>query len=76
MTGRRNLFGAGPPLYCPETMADAVSTGLAVLAVALFGVALYAMTAGRFTAAGMSFLSASLVIYLRETRLQDDGAAA
>lgn len=56
-------------------MADRISTGLAILAVALFGVALYAMAAGSYTAAGMSFLSASLVIYLRETRVRDDAAA-
>jgi hypothetical protein len=53
-------------------MSDAVATGLAVLAVALIAVALYFMTAGRLSVAGMSFLAASLVIYFRETRLQDD----
>jgi len=52
-------------------MADAVSTGMAVFAVVLIGVALYAMAAGSYTVAGMCFLSASLLIYLRETRLQD-----
>jgi hypothetical protein len=56
-------------------MADAVSTGMAVFAVVLIGVALYAMAAGSLTVAGMCFLSASLVIYLRETRLQDDASA-
>ncbi|MFB6218583.1 MAG: hypothetical protein ABEH77_05305 [Halobacteriaceae archaeon] len=45
-----------------------VQTGLAAVAVALFGVALFAMSSGQFMAAGMSFLSASLVIYIRETR--------
>lgn len=53
-------------------MADNVSRGLAVLAVVLFVVALFTMTIERFTAAGMSFLSASIVLYLRETRLGDD----
>jgi uncharacterized membrane protein len=56
-------------------MADAVSTGMAVFAVVLIGVALYAMAVGSLTVAGMCFLSASLVIYLRETRLQDDEPA-
>jgi len=53
-------------------MADVVSTGMAVFAVVLIGLALYAMAARSLTVAGMCFLSASLVIYLRETRLQDD----
>jgi len=57
-------------------MADAVATGLAALAVALIALALYFMTAGQLTVAGMSFLGASLVIYFRETRLGDDGPAA
>jgi len=57
-------------------MSDAISTGLAVFAVALIGVALYGMAAGRLTVAGMCFLSASIVIYLRETRLQDDEETA
>jgi len=55
-------------------MGDIISTGLAVLAVALTGVALFALAAGNFTAAGMSFLSMSLVIYMRETRRQEDTA--
>jgi hypothetical protein len=49
-------------------MVDVIRTGLALLAVVLFGVALLAMSAGNLTMAGMSFLSASLVIYFRETR--------
>jgi len=57
-------------------MEDAVGTALAVFAVALLGVALYAMTAGSLTVAGMCFLSASIVIYLRETRLGDDEPTA
>jgi len=57
-------------------MADAIATGMALLAVALIAVALYLMTAGRLSVAGLSFLAASLVIYFRETRLQDDEAPA
>jgi hypothetical protein len=53
-------------------MGDIISTGLALLAVALTGVALFALAVGNFTAAGMSFLSMSLVIYMRETRQHDD----
>jgi hypothetical protein len=52
-------------------MGDIISTGLAVLAVVLIGVGLFALTVGNFTAAGMSFLSTSLVIYMRETRQHD-----
>jgi len=58
-----------------EAMTDAVATGLALLAVALIAVALYFMTVGQLSVAGMSFLGASLVIYFRETRLQDDETA-
>lgn len=53
-------------------MVAHVPTSLAILAVALIGVALYAMTIDRLTVAGLSFLSASIVIYLRETRLQEE----
>lgn len=56
-------------------MADRFSTVLAVLVVVLFGVALYALADGQLTVAGLSFLSASITIYLRETRLQDDDEA-
>lgn len=52
-------------------MADAISTGLAVVAVVLIVIGLIALSAGNLTAAGMSFLSTSLVIYLRESRGQD-----
>ncbi|MEF8780561.1 MAG: hypothetical protein V5A46_07765 [Haloferacaceae archaeon] len=47
---------------------DVIPTTLAVLAVALFGLALLAMAIGEFLVAGLCFLSASIVIYLRETR--------
>lgn len=53
-------------------MAEIIPTGLAILAVAVFGVALYAMTIDRFAVAGASFLSASLLIFLRERHLQDE----
>lgn len=51
-------------------MTELVPTGLAILAVALLGLALIAMSIDRLTVAGLCFLSASLVIYLRETRLE------
>lgn len=54
-------------------MSEYVSTALVVLVVALFALALYAMAVGRLAVAGLCFLSASIVIYLRETRLQDGG---
>jgi len=50
-------------------MAELVPTALAGLAVVLFGVALFSLRAGNFAVAGMSFMSASLVIYFRETRV-------
>lgn len=53
-------------------MADIISNALAVLAVVLIGVALFALTIGNLTAAGMSFFSTSIVIYLRESRKHDD----
>lgn len=53
-------------------MVETVPTALALLAVALFAVALFAMSRGSLAVAGMSFLSASVVIYLRESRLEDD----
>lgn len=40
---------------------------LALLAVALIVFAVAQMTAGDFSTAGVSFLAASLVIYVRET---------
>lgn len=49
-------------------MVDVIRTGLALLAVVLLGIALFAMSTGSLTMAGMGFLSASLVIYFRETR--------
>ena len=52
-------------------MANFLATGAAALAVLLFGVALLAMAEGSLRVAGFSFLSASVVIFLRETRLVD-----
>lgn len=49
-------------------MVELLPTALAVLAVALIGTALVAMTVGNLQAAGFCFLGASLVIYFRETR--------
>ncbi|GAB6863056.1 hypothetical protein ACFR97_15360 [Haloplanus litoreus] len=53
-----------------STLTDGVPTLLALVIVALFGVALWAMTTGRLDVAGLSFLSASLLIYLRERWVQ------
>ena len=52
-------------------MARLLATGAAVVAALLMGVGLIGMTVGDFRLAGFSFLSASLVIYIRETRLID-----
>jgi membrane protein implicated in regulation of membrane protease activity len=56
-------------------MPELVPTVLALLVVAAFAVALWLMAAGRLDVAGLSFLSASILIYLRERWLRDDAAA-
>jgi hypothetical protein len=50
-------------------MVNLPATAAAGIAVVLFGVALFSMSNGNYGAAGFSFLSASLVIYARETYL-------
>lgn len=52
-------------------MGRVLATAAAALAVGLFGVALLLLTVGNLRVAGLTFLSASLVIYFRETRLVD-----
>ena len=47
-------------------MPELIPTALIAVIVALFAVALWAMANGRLTVAGLCFLSASVVIYLRE----------
>lgn len=49
-------------------MARVLPTALAVLTVALLLIATWNMARGELLLAGLSFLSASIVIYLRETR--------
>jgi hypothetical protein len=53
-------------------MVNLPATGAAVVAAGLFGFALLAMTARDLRVAGFCFLSAALVIYVRETYLLDD----
>lgn len=50
-------------------MAIELRTALAVVAALLMLLAVGSMAAGRLLQAGLLFLSASLVIYLREERL-------
>ncbi|MFC6838053.1 hypothetical protein [Halomarina ordinaria] len=50
-------------------MVNVPATVAAALVVVLFGVALVTMTTGDFAVAGACFMSASVLIYLRETRL-------
>ena len=57
-------------------MTQVIQTVLAVVAAGLMVVALLAMASRNLAVAGMCFLSASLVIYLRETRFRNDGAGA
>lgn len=52
-------------------MVNLLATGAAILAVLLFVTALLAMTIGELRTAGFSFLAASLLIYVRETRFVD-----
>ncbi|ESS06937.1 MAG: hypothetical protein A07HB70_00906 [uncultured archaeon A07HB70] len=52
-------------------MVDAPATAAAAVAVVLFGTALVAMTGREFQVAGFCFLSAALVIYVRERFLVD-----
>ncbi len=52
-------------------MVELVPTVLAVVTVVLFGIGLLAMSRGSLAVAGTSFLSASIAIYFRETRLQE-----
>jgi hypothetical protein len=49
---------------------EVVPTLLALLVVVLLFFAVVQMSAGELAAAGLSFLAASIVIYLRERRLQ------
>jgi hypothetical protein len=53
-------------------MSEAVPTILALLIVVTFAAALWLMAAGRLSVAGLSFLSASILIYLRERWLRRD----
>lgn len=53
-------------------MVDLSATAAAGLAVVLIGIGLLAMGQGSFAPAGASFLSASLVIYIREAYLAGD----
>ncbi|WP_324759428.1 hypothetical protein [Haloarcula montana] len=53
-------------------MENTIAIGAALLAALLMGLGIVGMVAGNLRLAGFSFLSASLVIYLRETRLIDD----
>lgn len=53
-------------------MAGLARTALALLAVLLIAAALALMTSGDLMLAGLSFLSASLVIYVHETRFVGD----
>ena len=50
-------------------MENVLASVAVVVVLGLFASALYWMTVGDYTAAGLSFLSASIVIYYRENRL-------
>lgn len=52
-----------------DRMTRVASVGMAVLATGLMLFALVSMAGGEFAYAGLSFLSASIVIYYRETTL-------
>lgn len=50
-------------------MENPLATAAAAFVIVLFIAALAAMTIGNYAVAGVFFLSASIVIYLREKRL-------
>ncbi|WP_435156552.1 hypothetical protein [Haladaptatus sp. DFWS20] len=50
-------------------MINILATAVSGLILLLFGIALLAMSSGEFQVAGLCFLSAAIVIYIRETRL-------
>jgi hypothetical protein len=50
---------------------NVLATAAAVFVLVLVGVALVSMANGQFRVAGFCFLSASVVIYIRATRLVD-----
>jgi len=52
-------------------MRNLLATVAVGVVLVLFGFALYWMTVGDYTVAGLCFLSASIVIYFRENRLLD-----
>ncbi|SHG99696.1 hypothetical protein [Halobaculum gomorrense] len=52
-------------------MAEILPAVLVVVAIGLFALALWLMTAGRFGFAGAAFLCASIAIYVRETLAQE-----
>jgi hypothetical protein len=62
MTGDRSFH----PHAVVATVPEFVPTALAAFVVVLFAAALVTMAADRLTVAGLCFLSASLLIYLRE----------
>jgi membrane protein implicated in regulation of membrane protease activity len=55
-------------------MPEAVPAMLALLIVAAVATALWLMAAGRLSVAGLAFLSASILIYLRERWLRREAA--
>jgi len=55
-------------------MPEVIPTALALLIVATFAAALWLMAAGRLSVAGLSFLSASILIYLRERWCRQNAA--
>jgi hypothetical protein len=70
---RTATAGVGGRPYCVGRLhwevVDLSATAAAGLAVVLIGIGLLAMGQGSFAPAGASFLSASLVIYIREAYL-------
>ncbi|RMB12967.1 hypothetical protein [Haloplanus aerogenes] len=55
-------------------MPETVPTLLALLIVVAFAVALWLMAAGRLSLAGLTFLGASILIYMRERWRRGDFA--
>jgi len=55
-------------------MVEKLATLAAGVVVILFIIALIALSGGEFAVAGVVFLSASIIIYLRETQLIDQSS--
>lgn len=64
-----SVYFDGPSIPLMENL---LATGLALFAVALAVLALVSMSMGNLELAGFCFLSVSIILYFRETRVVPD----